>query len=172
MIGKKIIICMASLISLSAIFLLLYYNVLCFGGQEDKKGKGIINNAAEHGMNYESNSVTNRKVTIEDVMKIRLGSSLDEIAEKLGEPDRWIGSGILRPVYSLEGSDQYVGIDYDVRTGRLRHIYSLELKNAVVLYFKENMRCENLWRVVLYDENGETQIIKIDINLVKERTRI
>lgn len=168
MIGKKIIICMTSLISLSAIFLLLYYNGLCFGGQEDKKEKGIINNAAE----YETNSVTNGKVTIEDVMKIRLGSSLDEIAEKLGESYGWVGSGILRPVYYLEGSHQYAGFDYDIRTGRLRPVYSMELKNAVVLYFKEDMRCENLWCVVLYDENGESQIIKLDINLVKERSRI
>ena len=39
---------------------------------------------------------------MEDIEDIELGSSIQEISNKLGEPDTWTGSGMLRPVYFLE----------------------------------------------------------------------
>lgn len=47
-------------------------------------------------------TVSDRKLTVEDFECIELGSSLNEIESKLGEPDGWVGSGILSPVYVLE----------------------------------------------------------------------
>lgn len=46
--------------------------------------------------------LTGRKITMEDIDDINLGSSIQEISNKLGEPDAWIGSGMLRPVYFLK----------------------------------------------------------------------
>lgn len=47
-------------------------------------------------------TVSDRKLTVEDFESIELGSSFAEIESKLGEPDGWVGSGILSPVYVLE----------------------------------------------------------------------
>ena len=43
-----------------------------------------------------------RRLVVEDFENIELGSSLDEIENKLGKPDGWVGGGILSPVYVLE----------------------------------------------------------------------
>lgn len=47
-------------------------------------------------------TISDRKLTVEDFESIELGSSFAEIESKLGEPDGWVGSGILSPVYVLE----------------------------------------------------------------------
>ena len=39
------------------------------------------------------------KITVEELEGIALGSSGVEICDKPGEPDAWIGCGMLRPVY-------------------------------------------------------------------------
>lgn len=80
--------------------------------------------------------VTDKEITIEDFSEMELGSSIYEISDKLGEPDAWIGSGMLRPVYFLENN------------------------KVVVLHFLYPAACENLRQVVLVNENGESQIIK------------
>lgn len=76
------------------------------------------------------------KITLESVNAIELGSSAQEIADKLGEPDAWIGSGILRPVYFVEG------------------------KRAVVFHFTYPSALEDLKEIVVVDENGESRMIK------------
>lgn len=81
-------------------------------------------------------NLTSRKMTLEDIDDINLGSSIQEISNKLGEPDTWIGSGMLRPVYFLEGN------------------------KVVVFHFENPLACENLKLVALISENGESQIIK------------
>lgn len=77
---------------------------------------------------------TSRK--IEDIEDIELGSSIQEISNKLGEPDTWIGSGMLRPVYFLENN------------------------KVVVFHFNYPAVCEDLSQVVLIGDNEENQIIK------------
>ena len=77
---------------------------------------------------------TSRKV--DDIKDIELGSSIQEISDKLGEPDTWIGSGILRPVYFLENN------------------------KVVVFHFNYPTACKDLRQVVLISDNGEEQIIK------------
>lgn len=47
-------------------------------------------------------TISERKLVVEDFENIELGSSLDEIENKLGKPDGWVGGGILLPVYVLE----------------------------------------------------------------------
>ena len=79
---------------------------------------------------------SDRKLTVENFESIELGNSLEEIENKLGEPDTWIGSGILRPVYFLQ----------DMR--------------VVVFHFKYPAVCEDLEQVVMISENGESQAIK------------
>lgn len=44
------------------------------------------------------------KITVEELEAIAPGSSGVEIRDKLGEPDAWIGSGMLRMVYFVEGN--------------------------------------------------------------------
>lgn len=122
MIRKKIVFFILTVI---AIFLLLW-----FGRQAKKE---IIIKVDGFDVAYH---VTNREITIEDFREIELGSSLNEIVEKVGEPDTWIGCGMLWPVYFLEGN------------------------KAVALHFEYPLVCEDLWIIELYDENGESQIIK------------
>lgn len=125
MIRKKIVFFILAVIALIAIFLLLW-----FGRQAKKE---IIIKVDGFEVVYD---VTNREITIEDFREIELGSSLKEIVEKVGEPDTWIGCGMLWPVYFLEGS------------------------KSVALHFEYPLVCEDLWIIELYDENGESQIIK------------
>lgn len=122
---KKIVFCIVTVIALNAILLLLWF------GRQEKKEIMIKVDGFEVVYN-----VTNRELTIEDFREIELGSSLNEIVEKVGEPDTWIGCGMLWPVYFLEGN------------------------KAVALHFVYPEACENLWIIELYDENGESQVIK------------
>lgn len=76
------------------------------------------------------------KITMEAVSDIELGSSGMEIGDKLGEPDAFIGSGMLRPVYFVEGNQ------------------------VVVFHFTYPAALEDLRQIVLVDENGESRILK------------
>ncbi len=80
--------------------------------------------------------MTDREITIEDIDGIELGSSAYEINNKLGEPDTWVGSGMPRPVYFLKNN------------------------KVVVFHFNYPAACKDLIRIVLIDENGESQILK------------
>lgn len=122
---RKIIILLiiVSLVSLNVIFINLWIK-----GKE--KEKMIIN---VEGFEIEYNQ-TSRKM--EDIEDIGLGCSIQEISDKLGEPDTWIGSGMLRPVYFLENN------------------------KVVVFHFNYPAACEDLRQVVLISDNGENQIIK------------
>lgn len=79
---------------------------------------------------------TGRKLTIEDIYDIELKNSAYDINDRLGEPDAWIGSGMPRPVYFLKDN------------------------KVVVFHFKYPAALEELIRIVLINENGESQIIK------------
>ena len=103
--------------------------VMCF----DKKGKKIVIEVDGFEVEY---SETDREITIEDFDGIELGSSIYEISNKLGEPDIWIGSGMLRPVYFLKDN------------------------KIAVFYFRLPAVCEDLKQIVLISDNGESQIIK------------
>lgn len=122
---RKIIIFLIIIVGLNVIFINFWI-----------KGKGkekmII---SVEGFEIEYN-LTSRKIAIEDIEDIKLGSSIHEIINKLGEPDTWIGSGMLRPVYFLENN------------------------KVVVFHFKYPAVCEELKQVVLVSENGKSQIIK------------
>lgn len=79
---------------------------------------------------------TGRKLTIEDIYDIELKNSAYDINDRLGEPDAWIGSGMPRPVYFLKDN------------------------KVVVFHFKYPAALEELIKIVLINENGESQIIK------------
>ena len=113
-------------IVLVVIFLIIFWNMNRMKGTEKK----II---CVEGFEIEYNQ-TDRKM--EDIEDIELGSSIQEISDKLGEPDTWIGSGMLRPVYFLENN------------------------KVVVFHFNYPAACEDLRQVVLISDNGENQIIK------------
>ena len=81
-------------------------------------------------------SLTNKKLIQEDFNGIKLGSSMSEINDELGEPDVWIGSGMMRPVYFLENN------------------------RVVVLHFKYPAICGELRQIVLIEENGEKKVLK------------
>jgi hypothetical protein len=96
------------------------------------KEKRII---SVEGFEIEYN-LTSREITMEDIDDIKLGDSMLEITNKLGEPDAWIGSGMLRPVYFLKDN------------------------KVVVFHFKYPAVCDELRQIALINENGESQIIK------------
>lgn len=81
-------------------------------------------------------SVTDRELTTGDFDSIEIGSSIFEISGKLGEPDTWVGSGMLRSVYFLKDN------------------------MVVVLHFEYPAACDGLREIVLIDENGKSRIIK------------
>lgn len=120
---RKIIILLiiVSLVSLNVVLINLWMK-----GTEKK----II---CVEGFEIEYNQ-TDRKM--ENIENIGLGCSIQEISDKLGEPDTWIGCGMLRPVYFLENN------------------------KVVVFHFNYPAACEDLRQVVLISDNGENQIIK------------
>ena len=81
---KIIIFLLLIIVSLNVISINLWIK-----GKE--KEKMII---SVEGFEFEYNQ-TSRKM--EDIEDIELGSSIQEISNKLGEPDAWIGSGMLSP---------------------------------------------------------------------------
>lgn len=110
--------------------LIAVFTILWFGMKNEKKN--IIN---VEGFEIEY-SVTDRELTTGDFDNIEMGSSIFEISDILGEPDTWIGSGMLRPVYFLKDN------------------------KVVVLYFEYPAACDGLREIVLIDENGKSRIIK------------
>lgn len=122
---KKIIIFLFIVIGLNVILISLWIK-----GKEKER---MIIKVEGFEIEYDLQS---RKIKMEDIDDIKLGSSIYEITNKLGEPDTWIGSGMLRPVYFLEDN------------------------KVVVFHFEYPAVCEDLKQVVLISENGESQIIK------------
>lgn len=122
---KKIIIFLFIVIGLNAILISLLIK-----GKEKER---MIIKVEGFEVEYDLESV---KIKMEDIDDIKLGSSIYEITKKLGEPDTWIGSGMLRPVYFLEDN------------------------KVIVFHFEYPAVCEDLKQVVLISENGESQIIK------------
>lgn len=98
-----------------------------------KEGKKVIIDIDGFEVEY---SLNNKIVTIDIFDTIKLGSSISEISSKLGEPNTWIGSGILQPVYFVENN------------------------SAIVLYFEYPDVCKDLEQIILYKENGEIEVIK------------
>lgn len=96
------------------------------------KKKMIIN---VEGFEVEYNS-TDSNFVLEVFDDIKLGSSMREISDELGEPDAWIGSGMMRPVYFLEDD------------------------RVVVLHFEYPAACDKLKQIVLIEENGESKVLK------------
>lgn len=78
-------------------------------------------------------TISDRKLVLENFESVELGSSLDEIEDKFGEPDGWIGAGILWPVYVLEDD------------------------SAVELVFEDSIVYEDLEAVYLY--KGEMEFV-------------
>lgn len=101
-------------------------------GKEKEKKKMIIN---VEGFEVEYNT-TDRKLVLGIFDDIKLGSSMREISDELGEPDAWIGSGMMRPVYFLEDD------------------------RVVVLHFAYPAACDKLKQIVLIEENGESKVLK------------
>ena len=91
-------------------------------------GKGIIRVG---GWDVEY-TISDRELTVQDFENIEIGSSLQEIADELGDPDGWTGSGILRPFYVLKDG------------------------SAVELIFEVPGVCENLRRMLLCQGQTET----------------
>ena len=89
---RKIIIFVPLIIViLSVIFINLWI--------KGKKKENVIINV--EGFEIEYNQTSRKMGDIED---IELGSSIQEISDKLGEPDAWIGCGTVCPVYFLENN--------------------------------------------------------------------
>lgn len=84
-------------------------------------------------------SIPERKLTKEDFENVELGCSEEDIIDMFGEPDLWIGSGIIKPGYVLENGD------------------------VIVLYFGNVFNCEDLETIRIYFRNGDEQILKTNI---------
>lgn len=77
--------------------------------------------------------------TVEDFEKLELGITLEELYEQMGEPDLWLGYGMLSPAYCVEG-DQVIGVNFK--------------------YHAQVADDELIGIVLLYDENGESRVLK------------
>lgn len=80
--------------------------------------------------------VNNMGLSIKDFENLQFDSSLKEIIDIIGEPDAWIGSGVIRPVYFISGG------------------------KAVVLSFEYPAHFTNLRKIVVYNKKGEVVIKK------------
>ena len=108
---RKIIIFVPLIIViLSVIFINLWI--------KGKKKDNVIINV--EGFEIEYNQTSRKMGDIED---IELGSSIQEISDKLGEPDAWIGCGTA--------------------------VYFLENNKVAVFYFNYRAVCEDLNQVIL-----------------------
>ena len=57
-----------------------------------------------------------RILTEEDFGFLKKGMSLNEIKAKVGEPNGWVGSGIISPIYELENKNYIIlifGVKYE-----------------------------------------------------------
>lgn len=103
------------------------------GSADGQKSDKMVIRVDGWDMEY---TVSDRKLTVEDFECIELGSSLNEIESKLGEPDGWVGSGILSPVYVLKDN------------------------SAVELIFAKDATDEDLSAIYLYKEQKESVLKK------------
>lgn len=78
-----------------------------------------------------------RNLTEKDFQNVKLGDSIDQIIEEVGNPDGWIGGGILRPVFVLK-----------------------DCEKAVVCYFEYPQIGENLKKIAVFREDEVIDIIK------------
>ena len=111
--GRKIIIFVPLIIVILSV---IFINLRIKG----KKKENVILNV--EGFEIEYNQTSRKMGDIED---IELGSSIQEIIDKLGEPDAWIGFGTVCPVYFLENN------------------------KIAVFYFNYRAVCEDLNQVIL-----------------------
>ena len=111
--GRKIIIFVPLIIVILSV---IFINLRIKG----KKKENVILNV--EGFEIEYNQTSRKMGDIED---IELGSSIQEIIDKLGEPDAWIGCGTVCPVYFLENN------------------------KVAVFYFNYRAVCEDLNHVIL-----------------------
>lgn len=125
---KKTLIFLAVLLA-GAVILILFTVTI-----SPKSGKEYITIQVEgFDVTY---PVRGEKITMAAVSDIELGSSGYEISDKLGEPDAWIGSGILRPVWFVEGNQ------------------------VAAFHFTYPAAQENLRQIVLVGENGKSRVLK------------
>ena len=81
---------------------------------------------------YEEDKIS---VSVDDLNNLQIGDDLDNIEDKIGQPDTWTGSGILWPVYFLKDR-QYVVLTFDANSYK------------------------GLNKVILYDSSGRETVIK------------
>lgn len=87
-------------------------------------------------------AVSDRKLTVEDFENIPLGSSLDDIESQLGEPDGWVGSGILSPFYVLQDRSA-VELIFEIKGPYENLVCMLLYKDQTELVLKENKVSES-----------------------------
>lgn len=112
----------------------------CGNNSKDRENKIVIR-VDGWGMEY---TISDRKLTVKDFENIEIGSSLAEIESRLGEPDGWVGGGILLPVYVLEDN------------------------SAVELIFKNDVTNEELETIYLYRGQEELILQSRDLNRRKD----
>lgn len=106
---------------------------MVIGSADGQKSDKMVIRVDGWDMEY---TISDRKLTVEDFESIELGSSLSEIESKLGEPDGWVGSGMLSPVYVLEDN------------------------SAVEMIFAKKATDEDLSAIYLYKEQKESVLKK------------
>ena len=105
--NKKIIISCFLIISLITMMMIYKNNTMDKATDTIDKATDAIDKAADtieiNVKGFKMQYIPqNRSLTVEDFQNIELGESIEEIEEKIGEPDGWIGYGILQPVYVLD----------------------------------------------------------------------
>ena len=87
-----------------AIFV-LSIGVLSVASRISNNEKGVVVMKAVNNFDVECKEI-DRKLTKEDLLIIEFGSSFESIEVQIGEPNGWIGSGVLAPYYCV-GKEKY-----------------------------------------------------------------
>ena len=85
--------------------------------------------------------VIERELTKTDFMEIEIGSTFDEIVEKIGKPNGWIGSGMLSPYYSIKKE-------------------KFQKQQYIILFFRYLNEDNRLKKMILVDDSKELEVLK------------
>lgn len=79
-----------------------------------------------------------QKLTVDNFLELEFGISLNEVEKKIGEPNGWIGAGILAPYYSVDDG------------------------KYAILRFKNPITYENLQRIELVNDSKVLEEIVLE----------
>ncbi|MDR2599577.1 MAG: hypothetical protein LBC73_04805 [Oscillospiraceae bacterium] len=129
--NRTLKICIVTIVCLLSVAILYVFLI------RENKEEGVSTMIKVYNFDVEYKE-SNLELSEEFFLNIESGSSLIELTESLGEPNGWIGTGILAPYYSI-GSGKYV-----------------------ILRFSNPIMCEDLQRIEVVNDTKILNEIALD----------